>query len=196
MTIALSWAAQPSRFRWSPPLTWLLGTWIAFVFSQVGHTYLAMTITAFKDFFTNVFIACSMVFILDSRKRLQGFATVWVWATVFLAIVGVIVAVVFLNFGSSSRINEIDSKEQSAQGRIAAWSEGLQMFKRNPVIGVGYGMFTNSYPLTAHNSFVLSFAETGLIGAYFWVGLLYVSLLGFCRLAAASRTFPPDPWLR
>jgi len=56
-------------------------------------------------------------------------------------------------------------------------------------------MFTDSYPLTAHNSFVLAFAETGLLGAYFWVGLIYVSLLGLRRLAAASSAAPPDPWL-
>jgi hypothetical protein len=40
-------------------------------------------------------------------------------------------------------------------------------------------MFTDDYPLTAHNSFVLAFAELGIVGYVFWVGLLYVSFKTF-----------------
>ncbi len=90
-----------------------------------------------------------------------------------------------------SRMNEVNSTEESAQGRIDAWSEGIQMFKHNPLIGVGYEMFTDYHELTAHNSFVLCFAETGLLGAFFWVGLIYVSLLGLRRATKMGATDPP-----
>jgi len=67
--------------------------------------------------------------------------------------------------------------DESAAGRLTAWTEGLEMLKAKPILGVGYGQFLEYHTLTAHNSLVLCFAETGLIGCFFWVGLLVVTLL-------------------
>jgi putative inorganic carbon (hco3(-)) transporter len=67
--------------------------------------------------------------------------------------------------------------DQSAEERVLAWTEGLDMLKAQPVLGVGYGQFHNHHRLTAHNSLVLCFAETGLLGCFFWVGLLVVTLI-------------------
>jgi putative inorganic carbon (hco3(-)) transporter len=130
-------------------------------------------------------LAMGLVFVLLSIRRVGRGAGV-VFAILFL---------VAIMLKGPSRINEIDSKEASAQGRVAAWSDGLQMFKKNPLIGVGYGLFTNYHEITAHNSFVLSFAETGFLGAYFWVGLLYVCLLSLRKLVVASRAPPEDTWM-
>ena len=60
----------------------------------------------------------------------------------------------------------ISSKEQSAAERIEAWSVGLELLKWRPLFGAGYGNFTDHHHLTAHNSFVLCFAELGLNDAY------------------------------
>jgi O-antigen ligase len=79
------------------------------------------------------------------------------------------------------------SGEESAGGRIAAWSEGLQMLRGNPVLGVGYGNFTEHFAYTAHNSFVLCFAELGLIGYFFWLGML---VLAFKETTVAATTAP------
>jgi len=68
----------------------------------------------------------------------------------------------------------ISVNEDSAQGRINAWSDGIGMFKSSPLWGVGYGQFTAFHERTAHNSFVLSLSELGLLGTFFWVGLIYV----------------------
>jgi len=67
-------------------------------------------------------------------------------------------------------------KDESALGRIEAWSAGLQMLKSSPVWGVGSGFFIDNHPLVAHNSFVQCFAETGLVGYTLWLSLLFVSL--------------------
>jgi len=80
---------------------------------------------------------------------------------------------VFL-FGPS-RLGAISGTEASAQGRLEAWYYGFQLLKANPLFGVGQSLFTDAYNLTAHNSFVLAAAELGLIGLFFWVGLLYMS---------------------
>jgi O-antigen ligase len=80
------------------------------------------------------------------------------------------------------------ASEASAGGRIDAWSEGLTMLSNHPVFGVGYGNFNEHHDYTAHNSFVLAFAELGLVGYLFWLALL---VLAFRELACARRISLP-----
>jgi putative inorganic carbon (hco3(-)) transporter len=87
-------------------------------------------------------------------------------------------AAVFFGF-TRGRALTID---QSAEGRLDAWAEGLQMLKSSPVWGVGYSAFGDHHPLVAHNSFVHCFAETGLIGYFLWLGLLALTLDGLRRV--------------
>lgn len=87
-------------------------------------------------------------------------------------LVGVVLASVLFTFGPS-RLATISAEEGSAYGRIEAWYEAYQMFKSNPVFGVGQGMFTDFHNLTAHNSFVLVMAELGFVGLFFFTGLFY-----------------------
>lgn len=70
------------------------------------------------------------------------------------------------------------SKERSAEERIEAWTVGIQLLRQRPVTGAGYGNFTDHNPLTAHNSFVLCFAELGLIGYFVWLGLIVLTYKG------------------
>lgn len=75
----------------------------------------------------------------------------------------------------SSRMQELDASEASAAGRVDAWYEGLQMFVANPLFGVGADGFSDLNNLTAHNSFVLVLAETGIIGFTVWL-----AFIGYC----------------
>jgi putative inorganic carbon (hco3(-)) transporter len=122
------------------------------------------------------------VYLTRSRGGVLALAIVlWRWASrrigrfpaaiLFAALVAGILA---LDYGG--RQFSIDPDE-SAAGRLTAWTEGLEMLKMKPILGVGYGQFLEYHTLTAHNSLVLCFAETGLIGCFFWVGLLVVTLL-------------------
>jgi O-antigen ligase len=70
-----------------------------------------------------------------------------------------------------SRMQELDSSEASAAGRIDSWYEGIQMFISDPLFGVGAGGYTDVNPLTAHNSFVLVLAEMGIIGFTIWLAI-------------------------
>ena len=47
------------------------------------------------------------------------------------------------------------------------------MLKSHPLVGVGYGQYQELNGLVAHNSFVHTFAELGLIGAFCLVGMFY-----------------------
>ncbi|HUI78271.1 MAG TPA: O-antigen ligase family protein [Bryobacteraceae bacterium] len=87
-------------------------------------------------------------------------------------------------------------EDESAADRIDAWSEGLHMLKSQPLIGVGYRQFTEHHFMTAHNSFVLCFAETGLVGYFLWLSLLGISLLQLQKLKHLPDSVPPVPDIR
>ena len=76
------------------------------------------------------------------------------------------------------------ASEESAGGRIVAWSEGLTMLKQYPIFGVGYNSFLDHHNYTAHNAFVLCFAELGLLGYFAWLGLI---VFIFLQLKAAAE---------
>jgi len=73
-----------------------------------------------------------------------------------------------------SRMGQLNATEASAQGRIQAWSAGIQMFKMRPLYGVGFAKFRDHNDnIVAHNSFVHSFAELGLLGALCFTAMVY-----------------------
>ena len=89
---------------------------------------------------------------------------------------GLMATGVFL-FGPS-RLGMLSAEEASAYGRLDAWYYGFQLLKANPLFGVGYGLFTDQYPLTAHNSFLLAASELGLVGLCAWMSVFYTSFKG------------------
>lgn len=99
-----------------------------------------------------------------------------------------------------SRMQEMDVSEASAAGRVDSWYEGIQMFTANPIFGIGADNFSDLHNLTAHNSFVLVMAETGIIGFAVWlafVGYCFRMMLAVVRLRArvpgALPEAMPDP---
>lgn len=100
-----------------------------------------------------------------------------------------------------SRMQELDASEASAAGRVEAWYEGIHMFVANPVFGVGPTNFADhNANLTAHNSFVLVLAETGIIGFTVWLAfvgycfrMMYVVVRQRARVPGALPEAQPDP---
>jgi hypothetical protein len=60
------------------------------------------------------------------------------------------------------------------------------MLKNNLLLGTGYGNFTDHHYLTAHNSFVLCFAELGLLGYFFWIALIVLVYRGLTKVIAEA----------
>ncbi len=89
----------------------------------------------------------------------------------------------------SARMQDLDADESSAAGRVDAWYEGLHMFMSKPLFGVGAGNFTDYNNLTAHNSFVLVLAETGLFGFITWLAFVGYSFL--MMIAVLRMVTPP-----
>jgi putative inorganic carbon (HCO3(-)) transporter len=72
-----------------------------------------------------------------------------------------------------TRLSQLSAGEESAQDRLNAWYQGIQMLRSSPIFGVGIGNFTNYSTLTAHNSIVLPMAELGIPGLVMWLGIIW-----------------------
>jgi len=106
-------------------------------------------------------------------------------------ILACLVCVILLVLGSG-RMTTFDSDESSANSRFWFWSTGIKTFMANPVTGCGYGQFSEvNGGMTAHNSFVLCFAELGLPGYFFWIGCIYYAFQG--RVGRRGKNMEPDP---
>ena len=74
--------------------------------------------------------------------------------------------------------------------RIEAWGVGLSLLRAHPLTGAGFNSFTDYHEITAHNSFVLCFAELGLLGFFFWLGLIVSTILQVNALIRDERHNP------
>lgn len=121
------------------------------------------------------------VYLTDSRGSflaVMAMAGVWLWLRRGLLVAGTLGAAgMAVLMALPTRMQELDAGESSAYGRIETWYDGIQMFLANPVFGVGVGNFTEHTFLTAHNSFVLVLAETGIVGYTVWL-----AMVGYCVL--------------
>lgn len=81
---------------------------------------------------------------------------------------------------------------QNAIQRVVFFADGLKLFRRSPVIGLGLGAFENGIMSVqsffyetkyAHNHYIQVLAETGIVGLLLFLALLAVSA------AAVWRTF-------
>lgn len=87
-------------------------------------------------------------------------------------VLGAVLALPVLMLGGRS-----DSRaDASTMQRYEAWSAGSDMFRSNPIFGVGHRQFTEHHYLTAHNSYVLTPAELGIIGMVLWGCIVYMTI--------------------
>ena len=107
-------------------------------------------------------LGLSALFFFTIRDRLGTVKT-----AMLVAVIGA--AAMAFNFTGGRGYS---ANEESAGGRVDAWSEGLVMLSHNPLTGVGYHRFGENHSHTAHNTLVVSFGEIGLLGYFMWLGLI------------------------
>jgi O-antigen ligase len=132
------------------------------------------------------------IYLTDSRGTLLALLVIFgihVWMTRGIVIAGTLgVLALGALMALPSRMQELEVGEESAMDRVYSWYEGMQMFQGSPLLGVGKGAYTDLYQLTAHNSFVLALAETGLIGFTVWIAFVGYGLWMLVRIV---RWRPP-----
>lgn len=86
-----------------------------------------------------------------------------------------------------------EAAEQSTAMRYDAWASGLDMWHHQPVTGVGPRMFGEHYWMAAHNSYLLSLAECGIVGLTLFLTIIY---LCFKTLLVGMHELRPLPGTR
>ncbi len=85
--------------------------------------------------------------------------------------------------------------QESAEGRLMGFSDGLKVFERNPVTGVGPNAFGKAvgHGFQAHNLVGQTVGEMGLLGAFGLAAMLFCFLLNGLEMRRRYRGPPPAP---
>ncbi|MEZ5404537.1 MAG: O-antigen ligase family protein [Bryobacteraceae bacterium] len=140
------------------------------------------------------------MYLTRSRGALVGLAATVAFAlklrlNAALAAVGSVLTVIgllALNFAGGRALSLGGGAD-----RISLWSDGLGMFKRSPLWGVGYNAYAdNAGGMTAHNSYLLALAETGFLGYFFWLGMIVTAVQQIlAMLEKTPKDSPTYPWV-
>lgn len=109
------------------------------------------------------------------------------------AIIGAAMAGLALVYLAPTRATEMNTSEESAYIRTRLWSAAMDMFKENPVLGIGKGRFIkeSGRHMMTHSNFMQNLSEMGGAGIFVWVGLIYVS---FCSLYRIQKDAGGPSW--
>jgi putative inorganic carbon (HCO3(-)) transporter len=114
---------------------------------------------------------------------------------------GLAVPLVLIAFGG--RQTEISTNATTAQHRFGLWSDWLQEFRENPLIGVGPKImstdinpetmaFVGDRKLLAHNSYLQPFADLGFFGGMSFLGAVGFAFITLNRFSY-DKTIILDP---
>lgn len=144
-------------------------------FSRGGYVGLAGGLTT----------AILCIVLKTSEKKVQTLLKIFLAASVVL--IGI---TSFQNPISDRFLSSFDIYEGSNQGRVKIWREAYDVFRDNPVLGVGLGAYSFEVkpsadyrePIYAHNLYLELLAETGLPGFLLWMGIICFSLYYAVRI--------------
>jgi hypothetical protein len=67
-----------------------------------------------------------------------------------------------------------ESADMSTAMRYDAWSAGIDMWHHSPIYGVGAREFGEHFWMAAHNSYLLSLAECGIVGLVLFLAIVFL----------------------
>jgi hypothetical protein len=82
--------------------------------------------------------------------------------------------------------------EDTAQDRLQLWSMGLDLFRQEPLFGIGVGQYEEQVGMVAHNSFVHCFTELGLVGGAWFLGAFLAAGRALYRINQDPETLADD----
>jgi O-antigen ligase len=148
----------------------------------------------YLTFFRGAFIAVLVIIIIAFGIRPRRYARAFY-------LLGLMCALAILAFGSVSQNSGLGQRlnnTENVSGRFATYRTGYNLFRRDPIFGVGIGQFgaaeTGEQAIavngvqavdTAHNSYVDVLAEAGLWGLVPFL-LLTLAVAGMCRALLAG----------
>ncbi len=140
-------------------------------------TLVAVYLTYSRSAFITLIVAVTTYLILSGKKRL------------IFVVLGLLVLIIFLAPKSFKTEGTNFLRINSSTARVSSIEQGIQIFKKSPVLGVGFNAYryaqnkysglNNSYWQITHsgagtdNSFIFLLATTGIVGLASFLYLLY-----------------------
>jgi hypothetical protein len=152
---------------------------------------------ATRHLFLLATVALATSCVIETQSRGGMLVVLTIFGTYFLQRYGLKGLVMALPLGAPVFLlggRDGEEAESSALERLGALYDGMDFFRSKPIIGLGWGQFTENYFITAHNSYVLAAAELGFPGLVLWSLVLYSSI----KIPYSIATSPPagiDPRL-
>ena len=147
---------------------------------SIGLTAIALVLTVSRQSYIGAGVGVLVVVLMSGRSRLFALALPFVLAALFLPTPGS-TGTVFEYFAATP-----DSK--SGTDRIYLWGEAVNLWERNPMIGIGPGLYGDvrkgGGPVYAHNTYLDRLVETGSIGAAVFVAYALTLLMAAWRRRA------------
>ena len=93
---------------------------------------------------------------------------------------------------------------QNAIQRVVFFEDGMKLFQRSPIVGLGMGAFENGYASVqsfyyttryVHNHYIQSLIETGVVGLILFLGVLLVSAAAVWKSLRREESHPLTPAL-
>jgi len=150
-----------------------------------------------------VSMAVTIPFLLFQRMEGRGHQRVILLCAIFFfgLLVLSIPSLSQLTYGRVATI--FDLSYASNRVRLLRWGAALMMFIQNPILGRGYGAFAleyqedsalvgelSKYQMSAHNEYLQTLAETGILGFGAWIWLLVAFFVcGFRYLRRIEDSF-------
>ena len=128
-------------------------------------------------------VGCSVLFYFKDKFR-----------HIMAVVVGAAAVLALFAFGPS-RLDQVSSSESSAHERTWLWEQGLHLLRENPILGVGRGQFIERVDLRllSHSNYVQNFSETGLLGFFCFMAILWFCFKG--NLLVSKPEYGSDPGL-
>jgi putative inorganic carbon (hco3(-)) transporter len=98
------------------------------------------------------------------------------------------IPLVFMGLGGrQADISGAMSGGGTGETRAELWSDGLQLFKGSPILGIGHKNFVEEVGHAAHNSFLHAFVELGFAGGLMFLGVFAVAAWSLWRLKTVRQ---------
>ena len=164
------------------------------IFFAVASTVglFALMLTGTRGAWLAAVLLIPLVVLIYAEKKLKKLGTI----LVALSLVG---GIFLFTPALSNRVATItDLKMQSNSERLLMWQSAWQMFKDNPIFGVGYGSYKVAYQTKyispdarertlehAHSNFFQMLGECGIVGftafILMWIYFSYICLRGWIK---------------
>jgi O-antigen ligase len=186
--------------RWGEKLGQIPGRGFALnVLSLIGAVVMALAIVLSRSR-SGVFVLffIFLLFFLLAAYHFSKTRYRQTWIKTFLKASFGLIAVASLYVGVETTVGRFSDDNLLQEGRPQYWASVLHMVSDSPFVGTGWGTFGAVYPvyetvplegklLHAHNDYLETLAEMGILGAALLFGLIFWPLVDAFRVWSTRR---------